>query len=418
MTDPRYPEQGEYRAPDAVSDLLPPGLGPEGATLLFVHAHPDDESTSTGAAMAEYARRGARVELLTMTRGEMGEVIGQEHAALDVRNPERSDGGDALGRLREGELEAACRELGVAERRFARREGAPGFFRDSGMSWDERGQAAPDPAASPDCLTRAPLREAAAAIAEAIEQTRPDVVVSYDADGGYGHPDHRRTHEALMAALKRVRPEARPAMVWGEEGTVDRGDRRVQAVVEADPAAKKAAMAAHATQVRVGEGETFQYSNGVDQQISGVETYRLLARREDAVPESERGVGPVGAGITGAALGLLMGFIGTMYHAFVLYLLGGWFLPWGALLAVLLVFAGTLWMGHHTRRTWSTALPGVVAFCAVGLFVFGRADSFLVVPSTRAAIGVAGIVWTLGILAATALGVGLAGRRGMLRHPR
>ena len=82
-----------------------------------------------------------------------------------------------------------------------------------------------------------------------------------------------------------------------------------------------------------------------------------------------------------------------------------------------MVLAGTLWAAHHTRRTWATALPGVVAFCTVGLFVFARTDAFLVVPSTRAAIGVAGIVWTLGILAATALGVGIAGRRSMLRHP-
>ena len=74
MTDttaPRYPDQGGFVSPDAVPELLPPGLAPEVATLLFVHAHPDDESIATGAAMARYAGLGARVELLTMTRGEM-----------------------------------------------------------------------------------------------------------------------------------------------------------------------------------------------------------------------------------------------------------------------------------------------------------------------------------------------------------
>ncbi|MCP3426097.1 PIG-L family deacetylase [Rothia sp. AR01] len=421
MTDttaPRYPEQGGFVSPDAVPELLPPGLAPEAATLLFVHAHPDDESIATGAAMARYAGLGARVELLTMTRGEMGEVIGAEHAAQDVRNPERADGGDALARIRERELEAACRELGVAGRRFARRAAAPGFFRDSGMSWDARGAAAPDPAARPDCLTRAPLREAADAVVEVLEELRPDVVVTYDADGGYGHPDHRRTHEAVMAALERAAPEARPRLVWGEEGEADPADERVQAVVRGDAARKRSAMAAHATQVRVGEGTSFALSNDVEQRLSGVEAYRLLARRADAGGPAgeERGVGPAAAGVTGVVLGLLLGFIGTMYHASILYLTG-WFVPWGAVLAVLMVLAGTLWAAHHTRRTWATALPGVVAFCTVGLFVFARTDAFLVVPSTRAAIGVAGIVWTLGILAATALGVGIAGRRSMLRHP-
>ena len=81
---PYYPEQGVLVREDALPGLLPPGLRPEDARLLFVHAHPDDESIATGATMGRYAELGARVVLLTMTRGERGEVIPEPLHALEV----------------------------------------------------------------------------------------------------------------------------------------------------------------------------------------------------------------------------------------------------------------------------------------------------------------------------------------------
>ncbi|MCT1367489.1 PIG-L family deacetylase [uncultured Kocuria sp.] len=416
--EPFYPEQGEYIAPDAVRTLLPVGAEAAGTTMLFIHAHPDDESTSTGATMSHYARAGARVELLTMSRGEMGEVIGDEHARLDVRTRPSHDTGDELGHVREGELNDACRALGVRGHRFARRNGAAGFFRDSGMSWGKHGRAESASNAADDCLSRARLKESAAAIAEVIEELRPDVVVSYDVDGGYGHPDHRRTHEATIKALHMLPAHALPVLVWGVEGEADPDDERQQAVVDGDAATKKLAMAAHQTQVTVGEDMTFHYSNGVEQKISGRETYRLLARvpHDDEDPSEREPAGPVSSSVTGLSLGLIVGFIGTLFHASIGYF-SGWYLPWGLVLALILVLSATVWTAHVTRRAWATVLPGVSAFILVGFFVYARSDSLLVIPNPSVAIGQVGIAWVLGIVAMTLLGEWIANRH-ILRSRR
>lgn len=410
--EPFYPEQGEYTAPDAVRSLLPEGADPGQTTILFIHAHPDDESTSTGASMSHFARAGARVELLTMSRGEMGEVIGQEHADLDVRTRPSEDPGDALGRVREAELEDACRALGVAGHRFARRRGGSGFFRDSGMSWGKNGRAASAANATEDCLSRARLKEPAAAIAEVLEEIRPDVVVTYDADGGYGHPDHRTTHDATLKALTMVPVKAQPNLVWGVEGEADPEDERQQAVVDGNAAAKKEAMAAHRTQVTVSDGMTFHYSNNVEQNISGRETFRLLARTVSESEERSEQVpaGPVNSAVTGVGLGLIVGFIGTMFHASISYF-SGWYFPWGLVLALLLVLSATLWTAHVTRRAWASMLPGVTAFVLLGFFVYARSDSLLVIPNPTVAIGQVGIAWVLGTMVMTVLGQWIANRK-------
>ena len=96
----------------------------DGRRLLLVHAHPDDESITTGATMAYYAAQGAHVTLLTCTLGEEGEVLVPEYAQL------AADQADQLGGLRIGELDAAMRELGVTDHRYL---GGAGRFRDSGM---------------------------------------------------------------------------------------------------------------------------------------------------------------------------------------------------------------------------------------------------------------------------------------------
>ena len=82
---------------NAKRDLLPSGYTPSEAVMLFVHAHPDDETTATGATMAYYAKKGAKVHLLTLTRGEMGEVIPPKLQHLEVGKPGNSDNGEALG---------------------------------------------------------------------------------------------------------------------------------------------------------------------------------------------------------------------------------------------------------------------------------------------------------------------------------
>lgn len=164
--------------------------------LLFVHAHPDDETLATGLSMAHYGLAGAEVHLLTCTLGEEGEVIpdGLQHlAAAD---------GDRLGAYREQELSRAMSHLGVSWQVLGapdRRGGsASRSYRDSGMA----GSAA---ARHPRALAAAPVAQVAADLTQVLERIQPDVVVSYDEHGGYGHPDHIATHRAVVAALARAR---------------------------------------------------------------------------------------------------------------------------------------------------------------------------------------------------------------------
>src|SRR5216683_3570198 len=154
--------------------------------LLLVHAHTDDESIGTGATMAKYAAEGARVTLVTCTLGELGEVIPPELAHLAADR----DGG--LGKYRIGELSAACAALGVSDHRFL---GGPGRWRDSGMM----GLADND---NPACFWRASVEEAALELVPVIREVRPGVMVTYDDNGFYGHPDHIQAHRVAWRAFQ------------------------------------------------------------------------------------------------------------------------------------------------------------------------------------------------------------------------
>ena len=157
---------------------------PETPRLLFVHAHPDDESLSNGATIAHYTARGAEVRVVTCTLGEEGEVIGDRWAGLAV------DRADQLGGYRIVELTAALHALGVSEPSYL---GGAGRWRDSGM----RGT----PARRRQRFIDADEREAVGALVAIIRQQRPHVVVTYDPGGGYGHPDHVHTHTLTAAAV-------------------------------------------------------------------------------------------------------------------------------------------------------------------------------------------------------------------------
>ena len=294
MGTPRYPGAGTVTT-GAVDSLLPPGRAPGDARILWVHAHPDDESIATGGSIAHYARAGAVNVLLTMTRGERGEVIPAPLRYLEVGQPGCPDtDGTALGLFRVGELDDAAAALGLSDRFFAGETPAldqsVGFangldrYLDSGMSWGDDGRAQPAGDVSPAALTSATEDEAAAHVAAAVREVRPHVVVTYCDDGGYGHPDHLRTHHVTMLGIERATTPAHGAeawdvpLVWGTEGDVDPADRRQQAVIAGDLDAKRAAMAAHATQIVLPENapRTFELSNGVAQPLTATEFYRLL----------------------------------------------------------------------------------------------------------------------------------------------
>ncbi|MBV2362780.1 N-acetyl-1-D-myo-inositol-2-amino-2-deoxy-alpha-D-glucopyranoside deacetylase [Streptomonospora nanhaiensis] len=263
--------------------------------LLLVHAHPDDESIVTGATMAKYAAEGAAVTLVTCTLGEEGEIIPPDLAHL---GPDRED---TLGEHRIGELDKACVALGVRDHRFL---GGPGRYRDSGMM----GAPTND---RPGCFWRADVEEAAHTLAMVIREVRPDVIVTYDDNGGYGHPDHIQAHRVTLRAFEKAAERALPGTPWQTrklyaiaqprsvlEESVARlaeapGPFTAPAAVEdISPAtpdhlvtaridgtahwpAKALAMRAHATQITV-EGELFALSNGIAQEIRAVEYFTLV----------------------------------------------------------------------------------------------------------------------------------------------
>jgi len=249
---------------DAAARAERPGDGRR--LLLLVHAHPDDESIYTGATMARYAAEGARVTLVTCTLGELGEIIPPSLAHLAAEKEDR------LGEYRIGELAAACAALGVTDHRFL---GGPGRWRDSGMMGTEGND-------DPRCFWRADVDQAAGALLEVIRDVRPQVLVTYDADGAYGHPDHIQAHRVAWRAFELATsadgPDGPPASMAKFYATAapDAG----QVTTEIDGGAyfgqKLAAMRAHATQVTV-SAPYFALSDGVRRLASGTEYYTLLA---------------------------------------------------------------------------------------------------------------------------------------------
>ncbi|GAA2511030.1 MAG: PIG-L family deacetylase [Kocuria sp.] len=298
MVDPKYPGGGHATA-GAVDSLLPEGVDPARARLLFVHAHPDDEAVNTSATMGHYSALGAETVLLTMTRGERGEVIPPALRYLEVGQPGCPDtDGTALGLYRIAELDAAARAMGLADRFYAGEPPAQdprvgfangaGKYVDSGMSWGPDGYAQPALDVSPAALTAADPEETAAHVAAAIRALRPHAVVTYADDGGYGHPDHVAAHRVTQRAVEIAAsaPDAADAvwdvpLFWGIESQVDPADPRLQAAIHGELAVKRAAMAAHATQIVLAEDpedRSYTMSNGVPQRINTTETYRLLRR--------------------------------------------------------------------------------------------------------------------------------------------
>src|SRR5689334_4669352 len=226
--------------------------------LLLVHAHPDDESIGTGATMAGYAAQGAQVTLVTCTLGELGEIIPPDLAHLGA------DAEDRLGEYRIGELDAACAALGVADHRFL---GGQGRWRDSGMMGTEGND-------DPRCFWRADLDQAADALLGVIREVGPQVLVTYDANGFYGHPDHIQAHRVAWRAFQQAGDYGLAKFYATAAPDSDQVTTEIDATAYLDR--KQAAMRAHATQITV-DPPYFALSNQVRYELRGVEYYTLLA---------------------------------------------------------------------------------------------------------------------------------------------
>ena len=271
--------------------------------LLLVHAHPDDETINNGVTMAKYAEAGAAVTLVTCTRGEEGEVLVTELANL------ASDKDDKLGEHREIELKDAMAQLGINDFRFL---GTPNKkWRDSGMMGtpqNERG----------DVFWQADLDEASLELVKIILEIKPQVLITYDEFGGYGHPDHIKAHRVAMRAtelaaeqgwqISKIYWNTMPRSViqmgiekmkevgsdfFGAQSADDlpfaKPDELVTTVVNAPEYVpqKLAAMKAHATQISV-DGPFFALSNNLGLSVWGDEYYTLV-KGEKAAPFDSNG---------------------------------------------------------------------------------------------------------------------------------
>jgi len=275
--------------------------------LLLVHAHPDDETIGQGATMAKYVDEGAAVTLITCTGGEMGEILVPELAHM------AADRDDTLAEQRRIELGEAMKALGVTDHRYL---GGFGKYRDSGMQWHPDGHAIAADELHDNAFWNADLTEAATDLVAVIREIRPQVMITYDQFGGYGHPDHIQAHRvatygAALAAVPSYRhdlgePWEIAKVYWGamSESRMREGLRRLRAAgdtttfegmdpdgplppmitPDADLSArvegfahldkKMAAMKAHATQISV-DGPFFALSNNEGNEVWSTEYFRL-----------------------------------------------------------------------------------------------------------------------------------------------
>lgn len=303
--------------------------------LLAVHAHPDDETLSTGALLATWAAAGRPVTVVTCTRGEQGEVIGSALAPLEGDGP-------GLAAHREGELAAALEALGVGDHVFLDQAG-PGpadRYVDSGMAWVGVAQASAGDVLPDGAFVGVGLDAAAGRLATVIRDRRPDVVVGYEPGGGYGHPDHVRAHEVMHRAVALAAEAgggadgvAVPVVLWsaveadrlregyrvvapcaeeGLEAPDPDGPLPSSAVVRADLAvdvspvlpAVLGALRAHATQVQAVTGlgddalasgvlASYALSDGVVKPLLAAECYCFASGRPRGSVVWPTGVAPV-----------------------------------------------------------------------------------------------------------------------------
>jgi mycothiol S-conjugate amidase len=149
--------------------------------LMAVHAHPDDESSKGAATMAKYVRDGAQVMVCTLTGGERGDILNKAMERPEIRAN--------LPAIRRAEMAAAREILGVQQRFLG--------FTDSGLP-----EGDPLPPLPDGCFALAPLAVAARPLVQAVREFRPHVMLTYDENGGYPHPDHIKTHQVAVEAFE------------------------------------------------------------------------------------------------------------------------------------------------------------------------------------------------------------------------
>jgi len=275
---------------------------------MAVHAHPDDESSKGAATTARYAAEGHEVMVLTLTGGERGDIL---NPAMDVPGVR-----DRISEVRQEEMAEAARILGVKQRWLG--------FVDSGLP-----EGDPLPPLPEGCFALVPLEESTGALVKVIREFRPNVVTTYDENGGYPHPDHIRCHEVTMAAyeaaadpeyfpedgqpweIKKVyyshgfirkrlelfqeeyerRGEPFPMADWLKKWKTERGDMMVRVTTQVTCGdyfpQRDDALRAHATQIDP-NGSFFAVPLDIQQKIWPTEEFELAKTRvTTSIPETD-----------------------------------------------------------------------------------------------------------------------------------
>jgi LmbE family N-acetylglucosaminyl deacetylase len=280
-----------------MADTHTPPTQPAQLTLMAVHAHPDDESSSTGGVLAKYADAGIRTVVVTCTNGEFGDTLGGIKPGQDGHDEQ------AVAQIRLAELREACKHLAVTDLELL-------GYHDSGMpDWDYKDR--------PDAFCNVPQNVVAARIGELIERFRPQVVITYDDQGAYQHPDHLHASLCAQAAVaatgipdklyltamrrsdwRKLWDALREAGVEVPDFTreideetlrqMEENERRITTNVDIRPVLdrKRTALLSHASQIR--DSWFSKIPPGIGEQVFGRESFiRAMDRTGAPVPEDD-----------------------------------------------------------------------------------------------------------------------------------
>jgi LmbE family N-acetylglucosaminyl deacetylase len=230
-------------------------------TLMAVHAHPDDESSSTGGVLARYADEGVRTVVVTCTNGELGDAPG------GIKPGEEGHDEAEVARIRRGELERACETLGVAHLEML-------GYHDSGMvDWEYKDR--------PDVFCNVAVADAAERLSRLFEKYQPDVVVTYDELGGYDHPDHVHASRVTMAAVAQQGIPQRPASPAFRRSTFAKFEPSSRS-----KAPTSRSSAARSERVRMMGGRSTYHDRGRHQWVCGKAHRDAAARTRGQMQES------------------------------------------------------------------------------------------------------------------------------------
>ena len=294
--------------------------------LLLVHAHPDDESLFTGHVIAERLMAGGEVYVLTLTRGERGKMKLEELKALEGNL-------GSMGAFRAGELRGALNAFKKAGGKLHHSFAGTRKFLDSGMRINAMGKPTKKHRVDEMALAAAGTAVIAEDIRNVIKEFKPDAVVTYNAKGGFGHPDHKMAHQATAMAIRQYRRErrGRGPQFWviaepGERFDVEIGGAKTAPF-------KKAALESHASQVAI-QSETYSV-------VSGKEIrYDKPERLRRATPSPLVHLRPLLTFFWATPLGILLGLAGTLLHSIKTTDTSAF--PIGLVVALTMVFALTL----------------------------------------------------------------------------